>query len=168
EARSLIMVDLGKTSLAANAPMSVGSNLFATNERTLAGEIFVIESSAKIAERVNARLDGKINGQVRFRPASTSVNALPVIGISSHPAQASRLANLYAEEYVQLTREASRTHMTESREFLEKQMEERLTELHAAEDRVKNYIERAGATALDAGGSRIVNEVESLEKQIAD
>ncbi len=168
EARSLIMVDLGKTSLSANAPMSVGSNLFATNERTLAGEIFVIESSAKIAERVNARLDGQINGQVRFRPASSSVNAMSVIGMSSDPAHAALLANLYAEEYVQLTREASRTHMTQSREFLEHQMEERLAELHAAEDRVKNYIERAGATALDAGGSRIVREVEALETQIAD
>lgn len=169
ESSSLIMVDLGKTSYSKSAgQMSVGADLFATNERSLAGEIFVIESSASIAERVRERLEEPQNGYVRFRPASSSVNAMSVTGVSSDPAQAAMLANLYAEEYINLTKEASRTHMTASREFLEEQEQERLAELHAAEDRVKNYIERAGTSALDRGGTRLVSVVEALQARLDD
>lgn len=169
QSSSVIMVDLGRTSLSKNEDaVSVGDNLFATNERSLAGEIFVIETSARIAERVHDRISGPQKGYVRFAPASMAVNAMSVTGVSSDPEQAALLANLYAEEYVALTKDASRTHMTSSREFLEQQEKERKAELREAEERVKEYIESTGTASMGAGSANLVGDIAAFQSQLDD
>ncbi len=181
-ASSVVMVNLGRSSTAMQAATGVdaGDNVFARNDRTLSGELFLIQSSYTIAQRVNQRLreaveqqdstqDQKLvyppRGGVSFSPATREANAIRVTGISSDPYEAAILANLYAEEYVRLTQDASRSYMTQSRSFLEEQQEARRAELNRAEEQVKTYQQQTGITGLDASGGSLVSQLSSMEAQ---
>lgn len=181
-ASSTVMVNLGRSSAALQAAtgVGVGENLFARNDRTLSGELFLIQSSYTVSQRVNQRLREAVENQdesspqqlvypprgtVHFGAATREANAIRVTGISSDPYEAALLANLYAEEYVRLTQDASRTYMAQSRASLEEQQDIRRAELNRAEEQVKAYQQRTGMTGLDATGGSLVAQLSSMEAQ---
>jgi tyrosine-protein kinase Etk/Wzc len=106
------------------------------------------------------------NGYVTFAPAGQGgVNIIQLTGISSDPEEAARLANLYAEEYVELTKEASRTYLTSTRRLLEDQEEEIGEDLREAEDAVRAFRTTRGAAGLDAESNYLVQQIASLEAE---
>ncbi|MFW5955405.1 MAG: GumC family protein, partial [Rhodothermales bacterium] len=181
-ASTVVVVNLSRSASAnpAVTGVSTGNNVFATNDRTLAGELFLIQSSYTIAQRVNMRLREAVEnqdstqerrltypprGNVNFAPATRDANAIRVTGVSSDPYEAALLANLYAEEYIRLTQDASRTYMSQSRSFLEEQQNARRAELNRAEEQVKQYQQQTGMVGLDASGSAIVSQLSGMEAQ---
>ena len=170
EANALIMVDLGQTPGTETAVTPVGSTPFVRSNRSIATELFILTNSYTIQQRVNQRLQEESSsgsrpvGGVSFAPASRSVpNALMVMSQSNAPADAATLANVYAEEYIRQTQDASRSYLSTSRSFLEDQEAQRRAELRKAEDAVKDYMERTGAIGLDAAGNAAVGSLAQAE-----
>lgn len=91
------------------------------------------------------------DGMIQFRAVTPS------------PHVAGLLANLYAEEYVALTRRVSRASLVASREFLENQLETQEGELRAVEQRVENYLSEKGAVSIEGEGSRLTGQVSQME-----
>ncbi|NNF03758.1 MAG: GumC family protein, partial [Rhodothermales bacterium] len=182
---SFVMVDLGSGPIAGELSLLGESSATqrSSTGRSLSTELFVLQSSGKIYQRVRDRLTqrpdlaeedfagsdqtGEANfpiGSASFTPATREVgNAIAVTAVSPNPEDAALLANIYAEEYVQLTKEASRTNLSAQVEFLEEQEAERLVELRAAEEAVKAYTTQNGAIALGQETSNLVSQIASLE-----
>ena len=180
---ALVMVNLSRAtnSMQMASGVNPGENVFAMNNRSLAGELFLIQSSHAIAQRVNKRLLEAVErqdsvgtpnpltypprGSVSFSAATREASALRVTGLSTDPREAALLANLYAEEYVRQTQDASRTFMAQSREFLEGLQETRRAELDEAEERLANYKQRTGMVGLDPSGASLVHQLSAMEAQ---
>lgn len=167
-ASSVVMVDLGtQTTPQVNIPGGENS-LFANNGRTMAGELFIIQNSFAIEQRVRQRLAEEaagVQGFATFGAASREVSAMRITATSPSPSDAALLANIYAEEYVRLTQEASRSYMTASREYLEEQEQMRRAELQAAEERLTRHLASGKGLALDPTGSAVVEKLSGLEAQ---
>jgi len=175
EANALIMVELSRVP-SGEAVRAEGSTPFVRSERSIATELFILQNSRAIYDRVYQRLreenagDPSVpfppNGDVRFLPASRTLsNAIRVTATSENPREAALLANVYAEEYVRQTRDASRSYMVQSNEFLEEQAAKRREELRRAEDQVEAYMQQTGAVGLDQSGASIVGQIANLEAQ---
>ena len=175
QATSLIMVELNRMP-GGESFVSEGNTPFVRSDRSIATELFVLQNSYTINARVNERLremnaeDPSVafppRGGVQFSPASRSINnAIAVSATSLNPQEAALLANLYAEEYVRQTQDASRTHLVQTHDFLEKQAAKRREELRTAEDAVESYMERTGAVGLNQEGSSLVARIAGLEAQ---
>ncbi|GIV57654.1 MAG: hypothetical protein KatS3mg042_0567 [Rhodothermaceae bacterium] len=178
EAYSYVMLELqGRRAEVPPSPTGADDNLFARNDRTLTGEIQILYLSDQLYERVHRRLaelrgqDSSLaglplRGYPRFEPEGREGNnIIRIAGVSTSPREAMLLANLYAEEYVRLTQEASRTHITAARKLLEEQEQKRLAELQEAEAAVQAYQSREGAVGLDQEGSSLVLKIADLEAQ---
>ena len=110
--------------------------------------------------------DAMPQGGVSFAPASRSIpNAIMVSSKSDSPEEAALLANVYAEEYIRQTQDASRNYLSSSRSFLEEQEAQRRQELRAAEDAVEAYMRRTGAVGLGAQGGAVVGRLANVEAQ---
>src|SRR5690606_27823649 len=164
QANAIIMVDLGRMPGTENV-VAEGSTPFVRSDRSVATELFILQNSYTIAQRVDQRLreqsetggiGARPRGGVQFAPASRSINnALMVSATSNSPRDAALLANVYAEEYVRQTQDASRSYLSTSKSFLEEQEAQRREELRAAEDAVEAYMRRTGAVGLGATGSAV-------------
>ena len=171
DASSVILLDLQSRwdRMRGTAPAAV--DVFAENDRSLAGELYVIQASGRIAERVRERVGAVIGAapsratKVRFVPAEEQIDAIQVVATSGDPKTAALLANLYAEEYVRLTREASRANATASRELLEQQEKKYQEDLRQVEAEIQSYLQRNGAAGLDATASHLVTQLGALEAQ---
>jgi len=168
QSSSYVMVDLGTAGPIAGEVSLLGGSSSRAGGRSLTTELFVLQSSGKIYQRVRDRLTQRADinegdfdsdnftgeasfpiGSASFTPASREVaNAIAVTAVSPNPSDAAVLANIYAEEYVRLTREASRTHLSAQVEFLEEQEALRLSDLQQAEETVKSYTTQNDAIAL--------------------
>jgi capsular exopolysaccharide synthesis family protein len=171
QANAIIMVDLGRMPGTENV-VAEGSTPFVRSDRTVATELFILQNSYTIAQRVNQRLEDEREGEARprggvqFGPASRSINnAIMVSSTSASPEDAARLANVYAEEYVRQTQDASRSYLSTSRSFLEEQEAQRRQELRTAEDAVEAYMRRTGAVGLGAAGAAVVGRLANVEAQ---
>ena len=188
QARSYVMLDLGgRSSLQMQEQLpSESTSLFAGFNRSLAGELQLLELSNQLKQRVEQRLEARemmagsdqpgfggeeeesslLDGDIEFRPAGEEgINIIEMRAYSTVPRDAALLANIYAEEYVQLTRESSRTHITASRMLLEEQERKRRDELRSAEEAVQDYISREGAVGLDQGAKYLIQQIATLEAQ---
>ena len=175
KATSLIMVELNR--MPGGDPVGgEGNTPFVRSDRSIATELFILQNSYTINARVNERLrkmseeDPDIafppQGGVQFSPASRNINnAIAVSAASRDPEEAALLSNLYAEEYVRQTQDASRTHLVQTNDFLEQQAEKRREELRAAEEAVETYMERTGAVGLNQSGASLVARIAGLEAQ---
>jgi len=181
EAYSFVMLDLSgrntKTQQNSDAPGE--ENIFARSDRSLSGEIQMLYLSDQLYRRVqqrsqlaaNSSTTGEasadnipIKGTTRFDPEGKSGNnIIRITGISPSARDATILANLYAEEYVQLTKEASRTHITATRQLLEAQEQKRQQDLRDVEERIKQYRSAKGGERLDQGSAFVVNKIGQLE-----
>ncbi len=178
QARSIVRVELSMplpNKDEAAAPVG-GSDPFATNERSLSAELFFLQTSDAIHEQVQQRLQemqAQTPGETGFSPrehvqfgvADNAASAISMIGTSGDPEEAALLANLYAEEYVQLIRQASRAHLTATRELLEKQETRRRETLSQADARVEAFERREGAVELDQETKILASQIASLEVQ---
>lgn len=176
EAGALIMLELQRApSGTSGAPEATGTP-FVRSDRSMVTELFILQNDQNIHRRVYQRLkemsesDPDITyppqGRVAFGPASRTLdNALLVNAVSPNPEEAARLANIYAEEYVQQTQDVSRTYLDQTYVFLEEQAEQRQAELRAAEDEVQRFMEANQAEGLTQSGEAMVSQIASLEAQ---
>ena len=152
---------------------------FATNERPLMAELFFLRTSGAVHQRVMQRLQQleaeapdaehfPPRGRVEYAVADNAASSLLVIGASVDPQEAMYLANLYAEEYVRLTQEASRAHLTATRELLEVQKARRQDELDEADARLEAFKKQEGAVELDQETQILASQIASLEVQRDD
>jgi capsular exopolysaccharide synthesis family protein len=201
-AGSLVMLDLSGDSRSQgsrNSPLAVGEDrLFASNSRSLTGEIFLLENSKAVARRVakrvlalaeeesspdnlsilqtsnGGRLEevesvvSRLGGYLSFHPAHSDINAIRVLATSPQPGEASLLANMYAQEYVQLTQEENRSHLASKRESLERQEEKWREELRAVERKIENYMIEHEVTGEGGQGSQVVTRIAQLEAERED
>lgn len=160
--------------------------------RSLANEMLVLQQSKTIAQRVAERLvemdthpqtgaplqiirnangrvlppsrvSGQISRSMFSRIEGEDVDAFRIFGRSNVPSEAALIANTYAEEYIEWTKEKSRESMAGSRSFLEAQEEKLLDEIEESEDEIKAFMNREDAVALDQESTRLVNQIADLE-----
>ncbi len=178
QANSFVLVDLGRMSAIsaqANSPLSAESMGAPMGQRSIATELFIIRNSRMIEDRVEQRLrqmkmqDGVgvlLRGAVNFNSAGRDVpNAILVQASSPDPQEAALLANLYAEEYVSQTQDVSRSSLSASRAFLEKQEQERRQELRSIEDQLESYKRNNASIGLTAGEGSVVGRIAALEAE---
>lgn len=165
-----VLVDLERAQGSAVGPVGTGDGASALMgpSRSVATELFVLNSSRRIEDRVQERLqgdDGRMPpGNVGFSQANRDVSsAIQISATSTSPEAAAALANAYAEEYVEQTRTSSRSYLTATREFLEDQAQRLRSELNAAEGEVAGQMAQAGRAAL--GGNSLMSQLASLRAQ---
>lgn len=154
-----------------------GRSMFATNDRTLSGELFLLQTSLAIPQRVAGRLDEMKaatpeaetpQGYVRFTEASEGINVIQVTAISPDPKHAVLLANLYAEEYVRLTQESSRSFLSASRRSLEQEEQRRRVQLDQSEVALNSYMSEQRAVSLDRESAFLVGQIATLETELGE
>ncbi len=106
------------------------------------------------------RLQGGYVSAVQEGP---DVDAIRVSGVSTDPAEAAYLANVFADAFSALTRTQSRAGVTASREFLEAQVQKRGAELAGYDESVRQFMNREGAVALDQETSQLVSQIATLQ-----
>jgi capsular exopolysaccharide synthesis family protein len=95
--------------------------------------------------------------------ADKDVDIIEIDATSRRPFEAAMIADLYASEYVALSRETSRHRISGSRLFLESQIDGRRSELAELENRIKIYKGTEGAVALDQESQNTVSQIALLE-----
>ncbi len=112
------------------------------------------------AETVAGRIT---ESYIQIRQDGSGANGVRVSARSRVPAEASLIANLYAEAYVARTQNSSRASVSASREFLESQADSVATELASRENAALTYMDEQGAVRLDDEAANIVSQLASLE-----
>lgn len=170
QASAIVMVDLAKVPGGQSVVPQEGSPYVRSSDRTITTELFIIENSPAIAERVAQRMEAaeaaghRPRGSVQFGPASRYVNsALQITATSTDSSDAALLANAYAEEYIRQTQDASRSYLGSSREYLEEQQATRRAELTAAEEALESYMRAAGTAGPTASDGSVVSRIASME-----
>jgi tyrosine-protein kinase Etk/Wzc len=193
EASSVVLVDtqsqtsvLGPSSL--EDILSVGGS-----SRTLYNEVEILRQSVPLAERVGARLMEEapagplfeveeeeprptvgeagreiLEHRVRFAPVNERADLVTIVAQSTDPQEAALIANIYAQEYGRRSQETSRASVTSSRAFIEEQAEKRREELSASEDRLREFMTREGAVALDSEGQNAVSQIAAIDAAIEE
>jgi len=175
ETGAVVMLDLTRMP-GGSDQQPQGDTPFVRNERNVSTELFILNNSRALAERVNTRLRalheaGELEtfpptGGASFSSASRNISsAIRITATSPNPQEAAILANVYAEEYVRQTQDASRSYLVASREFLEAQEERRREELHAAEEAIEGYLRRTGAVGLSQEGAGLAARIAGIEAQ---
>lgn len=176
QSSAVVLVDLSRVPGSNQGGEFVGAAPFIRSDRTIATELYVIQNSGAIHRSVNARLQqmasegGDISypasGTVQFALAGRTVgSAIQVTAVSPDPREAAVLANLYAEEYVRQTQDASRSYLVSTRSFLEEQEEVRRQELREAEDAYEDYLRRTGAVRMTQESGALIGRLASIEAQ---
>lgn len=169
---------------------SMGSR--SLERRSLANEMLVLQRSRTIADRVAKRLveidehpstgrplqiirgrsgqvldtsqvAGRLFGSMFARIEGEDVDAFRIVGRSGIPAEAALIANTYAEEYIEWTKEKSRESLAASRKFLQKQESKLAQEVEVAQDSIKRFMKEEGAIALNQESQRLVQQIANLE-----
>lgn len=119
-------------------------------------EYFPILSSKEEEEAPAVHVVAKrLRDRVRFN-SYLDANMVGITAESSVPEEAARIANLYAEEYEQFAQENSRASLVAAREFLEKQVDQRLDELGELEDQWKRFAQNRQTVTQGQTGERVV------------
>lgn len=191
-ASSLVLISSEDGTSTQNSAQYSPSDPFARGDRSLQNELVILRNSESLRRAVAERLmaqeqvpgterlidllsmeDGtrrsvgevaaRLAARVQFETASRETDVLRIVAESTDPGEAALLSNLYMEEYLELTQEASRARLTASREFLEKQATRRENELEAVEKKIQAYESEEGAVALDQEGQYVVNRIAEVE-----
>ena len=171
-----------------------GQSPLLREEGTLANELFLLRNSDVIAQRVAKRMQelgrhprtgeplpalvgpngdslstavvaGRIRAKMNAYRASEEVDGMRIVVTNSNPAQASVIANLYAEAYITRTKERSRESMKASRQFLERQADKLEDDVQAIEGRIEDYMQAHEAVSLDQASSTVVSRITELESR---
>ena len=122
----------------------------------------------EVGERAPTELEIAFRLQSRYVSVAQQgqdADALNVSAVSTNPDEAALIANVYAESFVDLSQEQSRSGVRASRQFLENQVSDRGEELQQLDSQVRSFMLREQAVALDAETSRIVDQLATLEAQ---
>ena len=92
-------------------------------------------------------------------------DALRVTAVSTNPAEAALIANLYSEAFVSLSQSSSRAETSASRTFLENQVAQRRSDVESLDGQVRAFMTREGAVALDQETSQLIEQLATLEAQ---
>ena len=138
-------------------------------ERAETGEVTgltVLETEDGTLPEVDALADRIAFDYVRVQQDGQGVNAVKVSATSTNPEEAALIANLYAEAYVDRTRNSSRASVSASREFLEAQVDSTAAELAVREEAAREYMDSEGAVRLDEEATTIVSQLATLEASL--
>jgi tyrosine-protein kinase Etk/Wzc len=197
EAESLVMIERSPGGQASFANLGGGQQ-----GRDLSNEIGKLQYSGELMQRIVDRLTETANAMeeptaqqyfpvmfdegerqseanvaraVRSRMSFSAVGGQDMLRItawSSVPEEASRLANIYAEEYQVFARESSRAGAAAAREFLEEQVERRGERLDEIDDQLVRFQLDQDFASRGAAGERVLEEftaqrrrLETLESQ---
>ena len=164
---ALVYVDLQPSNAAGPAGDLVEADLFAGANRSVYSELFVLNSSKGIRERVTERIgeNGQLPpGSVSFSLADRNVpNGIRISAVSSDPDAAAALANAYAVEYVAQTQIASRSYLTSTREFLEEQADLYRGEVESADATAER---RMGSGGASLGSGPLLSQLSALRAQL--
>lgn len=115
------------------------------------------------SQELAVRLQSSI---ISVEPQQEGVDALWIRAASTAPGEAALIANVFAGEYVQRTRETSRQHLTASRDFLEEQIAKLQGELSSAEESIRAYRTTRGAVDLDEETRHTIAQIAQLEADL--
>ncbi len=178
---ALVLVDLDRTADGGGGGAGAGTAgpdgsvapgaAASSTSRSVQTELFVLNSSRGIRERVQARLgddEGRLPpGAVSFSLADRNVASGIRIDVASpDPAAAAALANAYAEEYVAQTQLASRSYLTETREFLEQQAGRLRGQVASADAAVVGRMSAAGSAAVGSGP--LLSQLSTLRGELGE
>ncbi len=191
EAQSLVMIDRGEEGRAAFA--GFGGD---REGRGLANEIGKLQYSGDLMERVIQRIEETADAMeedaarqyfpvlyedgerrsaadvavaVRERMRFSGMGEQSIISITAWspvPEEASRLANIYMEEYQVYARETSRAGAAAAREFLEEQVERRGERLDEIDDQLVRFQLDQDFATRGATGERVVQEFGRLRERM--
>lgn len=192
-ASTLILVETDPSADLSSVLPESASDAFGGQDRALENELFVLRESDLLAEQTAARLlemaatpagrqltilhddDGqplpasavaaRLPFYLAIAPGGREVDAISITATSTVPDEAALIANLYAEAYLNRTRESSRASMTATRDFLSSQVDSLGGELSAREEAVRAYMTREGAVRLDESADRLVTQLADLQAQ---
>ena len=142
---------------------SVARDLLERAETGEASGLTVLETEDGALPTLDALADRIAFDYVRVQQDGQGVNGVKVSATSTSPEEAALIANLYAEAYVDRTRNSSRASVSASREFLEAQVDSTAAELSVREEAAREYMDREGAVRLDEEASTIVSQLATLE-----
>ncbi len=194
---SLLLVDRNGQSSVLSGLGGGRTSPFMQQDQTLQNELLILRQSRTIANRVAKRLQklgthpdtgqplqilrgpegerrstatvaGQVQGMISARPSGEETDALYISASSHHPNEASLVANLYAEEYIQRTQERSREDLRASRQFLEEQADTLRQDVQAAEQKIEEYMQQENAVSLDQETGNVVQQISDLEAQRAE
>lgn len=107
-----------------------------------------------------------LRGHVRFSSGREGTNVIRMTASDEDPELARLLANVYMEEYIELTREASRARVSASRAFLQKRAQELEQDLEAIEQDIQAFQRREDAVSLDQRESSLANRIADAESEL--
>ncbi|PQJ35078.1 hypothetical protein BSZ35_11150 [Salinibacter sp. 10B] len=194
---SLLLVDRNQQSSVLSGLGRGRTSPFLQQDQTLQNELLILRQSRTIANRVARQLQrmgthpdtgqplqilrgpegeqrsisavaGQVQNMISAQPSGEETDALYISASSHHPNEASLVANLYAEEYIQRTQERSREDLRASRQFLEEQADTLRQDVQAAEQKIEEYMQRENAVSLDQETGRVVQQISELEAQRAE
>mgnify|MGYP006274742087 CR=1 FL=1 len=159
----------------------------------LADEIGLLQYSAELATRVAVRMketaetvestdyfpvlldkqgnplpDQKAGQAIMEKTSFNALSQEQMIRIavrSEVPEEASAVANAYAEEYQQFSRERSRASVSAARNFLEQQAEKRKQEIRELERQWASFARQNNVMTQGEDGSRLIQEYTGLESR---
>ena len=105
-------------------------------------------------------------GRVQFGRAGSETNVIQISAQDESPEVARLLANLFAQEYIELTRESSRARVRASRTFLEKRAQELEQELETIEGRIQRFQRSENAVSLDQRQGSLTQRIASTESSL--
>lgn len=100
---------------------------------------------------------------ISVEPQQDGVDAIWIRATSPSAREAALVANVFSDEYVQRTRETSRTHLSASRDFLEQQIGALHAELTATEENIRSFRADRGAVDLDEETRLTIGQIANLE-----
>lgn len=109
----------------------------------------------------------QISKRMRFVPV-VDESMIFITSSSTSPEEAARIANLYAEEYKELSQETSRASIVAARTFLEEQVGLVQRELGSIENQYESFANSRQVVTLGQSGERIVAEYTELTTERDD
>lgn len=111
-----------------------------------------------------AQVAQRVRQAVNFAAANEG-SMIQFQAVTRDSAYAPLLANIFAEEYVDLTKSLSRASLEGQIDYLERQQEAQRERLREIEEQIGNYLRDKGAVSIQAEGSQLASRISTLEGQ---
>lgn len=113
---------------------------------------------------IEAIVDRLREDVVRISPVSQDVDFINIDAVSSNPKEVAIIANLYAEEFVEYNRTASRARMRIAREYFEEATDNFYIQLQTYEDQLRRFMNSDTGVAPEEEGMQILGQISELER----
>jgi len=84
---------------------------------------------------------------------------------SPSPAEASLMANCYAEAYADYSLKFNRSHLTLNRDFLEKQVTEKYDDLMKTEEKLTDFLRTQNIVEINSQAAGLIDNLSTVEKE---